>query len=255
MEDWAVELQNGRGEAAWDLFIARYRRVIFAAIRRYAKDYDEVMDVFASVCEALRQDDLRRLRSYVDQTAHRARFSTWLVAVVRNLTIDWFRHRDGRKRLQAISEELPEFQRRIYEHVVLEGRSHVEAYELIRSRDGTAPGFGKFLAELRSMYQTVGASRRGVVLRELTVPPPEDVPDASAALEEIQSEALLARALETLNVEDRVALQLYLIDGLSAPDVGRVLGVTTKAVYNRVYRALASVREQLEGAGLSRGDL
>ncbi len=72
MEDWVAELQQGRPEAAWDLLITRYRRLIFAAIRHYAQDYDDVMDVFARVCEALREDDLRRLRTYAGQTDHRA---------------------------------------------------------------------------------------------------------------------------------------------------------------------------------------
>ena len=58
-----AELQEGRSDAAWDLFLDRYRRLIFAAIRHYAQDYDDVMDVFARVCEALRADDSRRLKA------------------------------------------------------------------------------------------------------------------------------------------------------------------------------------------------
>src|SRR2546430_2078161 len=54
MEDWMAQLQQAGPEAAWDLFLDRYRRLIFAAIRHYAQDYDDVMDVFARVCEALR---------------------------------------------------------------------------------------------------------------------------------------------------------------------------------------------------------
>ncbi len=107
MEHWVAELQGGRPEAAWDLFLDRYRRLIFAAIRHYAQDYDDVMDVFARVCEALREDDLRRLRVYTDQPEHRARFSTWLVTVVRHLTVDWFRQRDGRRRLSACGRRPP----------------------------------------------------------------------------------------------------------------------------------------------------
>lgn len=103
MEDWAAELERGSPEAAWDLFLTRYRRLLFAAIRHYAQDYDDVMDVFTRVCETLREDDLRRLRVYAEQPEHRARFSTWLVTVVRHITIDWFRHRDGRHRLSAVA--------------------------------------------------------------------------------------------------------------------------------------------------------
>jgi hypothetical protein len=72
MEGWAAELQSGRPDAAWDLFLDRYRRLIFAAIRHYAQDYDDVMDVFARVCVALREGDLRRLRTYAAQPDHRA---------------------------------------------------------------------------------------------------------------------------------------------------------------------------------------
>src|SRR5438046_8658914 len=95
MEGWAAELASGRPDAAWDLFLDRYRRLIFAAIRHYAQDYDDVMDVFARVCEALREDGLRRLRSYVDQPENRARFSPWLVTVVSHSTLDSSGDSDG----------------------------------------------------------------------------------------------------------------------------------------------------------------
>ncbi len=35
MEDWAAELRQDRPEAAWDLLLSRYRRLIFAAIRHF----------------------------------------------------------------------------------------------------------------------------------------------------------------------------------------------------------------------------
>src|SRR5213592_4837372 len=112
MEDWMAQLQQAGPEAAWDLFLDRYRRLIFAAIRHYAQDYDDVMDVFARVCEALREDDLRKLRAYAAQPDHRARCSTWLVTVVRHLTVDWFRHRDGRRHVSIIAEQWPPLRRR-----------------------------------------------------------------------------------------------------------------------------------------------
>ena len=51
MDDWMIELRRGDSDPAWDLFLGRYRRLIFATIRHYAQDYDDVMDVFARVCE------------------------------------------------------------------------------------------------------------------------------------------------------------------------------------------------------------
>ena len=100
MESWIASLQAGDCLAAWDEFLSRYRRLIIAAIRHSTTDADDIMDVFAHVCEALRADDLARLRKYPTDGTARARFSTWLVTVVHRLSIDWFRHRDGR--VQAV---------------------------------------------------------------------------------------------------------------------------------------------------------
>ena len=256
-EDWVAHLKEGRPDPAWDQFLARYRRLIFAALRHYAQNYDDVMDVFARVCEALRKDNLRRLRSWIDQPTHHARFSTWLVTVVRHLTIDWFRHRDGRRRLSTVAEALPPLRRRIFEHVFLDQRSHVEAFELIRARDAPALSFGEFLVELRATYRAMSDGRRGAVLRELGAgTPPEGEPDLPDAAAMDEQRELLERALAKLSPEDRVAVELYVVEELPAADIARILGLpNAKSVYNRVYRALAALRERLEGSGLRREDL
>jgi RNA polymerase sigma factor (sigma-70 family) len=257
MEDWVARLEQGASDAAWDLFISRYRRLIFAAIRHYAQDYDDVMDVFARVCEALREDDMRRLRSYLDDSAHRARFSTWLFTVVRHLTIDWFRRRDGRRGLPAAAEGLPPLQQRIFQLVFLDGRGHVETYEVIRAREAPGLSFGDFLAELRSTYGAVTAGRRGSALRELSPAPLTERRSEPANLAESEErQEILERALASLGPEDRVAVELYVVEELPAADVARIVGLpNAKAVYNRVYRALATLREQLEKAGIRREDL
>lgn len=248
-----AELQRGRIDAAWDLFLDRYRRLIFAAIRHYAQDYDDVMDVFARVCESLREADLKRLRTFIAQPTHTARFSTWLVTVVRNLTIDWFRHRDGRRRLSTVAAELPPLRRRIFEHVFLHKRSHVEAYELMRSADCVGLSFGQFLVEVSATYRAVGDGRRGRILRELggPAPPIPDTDDASDTVSERREE--LEDALSALSPEERVAVELYVVEEMPAESVAKVVGwPNAKAVYNHVYRALAAMRTRLstlDGAG------
>ena len=257
VEEWVAELQRGPPDTAWDLFLSRYRRLIFAAIRHYAQDHDDVMDVFARVCEALREDDLRRLRGYVDQPEHRARFSTWLVTVVRHLTVDWFRQRDGRPRLSAVAEGLPPLRRRIFELVFVDQRSHVEAYELLRIAAAPDMSFRAFLAELRATYRAVIAGRRGGLLRELgAAPPPDDDPSEPEFEFTAEGRAVLGHALESLSAEDRVAVELYVVEELPAADIARTLGLpNAKAVYNRVYRALTALKEHLARAGLRREDL
>jgi len=57
-------------------------------------------------------------------------------------------------------------------------------------------------------------------------------------------------------VEDRAAVELFVMEELPAADVARIVGLpNAKAVYNRVYRALAVLRSRLEAAGVRRDDL
>src|SRR2546429_294347 len=215
MEDWMAQLQQAGPEAAWDLFLDRYRRLIFAAIRHYAQDYDDVMDVFARVCEALREDDLRKLRAYAAQPDHRARCSTWLVTVVRHLTVDWFRHRDGRRHVSIIAEQWPALRRRIFEHVFIHHHSHVAAYEMIRAEDAPALSFGEFLAELRTAYRAVTNGKRGHVLRELWPAPPPDAepePAATSPGDAAERSHLVEQALGSLDAQDRTAVAPYIPD-------------------------------------------
>ena len=256
VEDWIVNLQRGESASAWDEFIARYRRLIFAGIRHYAQDYDDVMDVFARVCEALREDDLRRLRTWAEQPEHRAKFSTWLVAAVRNLTVDWFRQRDGRRRLSALAERLSPLQRRIFELVFHEHRRHVEAYEIIRI-DTPALSFHQFLIELKAAYRAVTHGRRGRLLRELGETPSPETGSEPASLEEVlERHTVLEAALASLSPEDRLAVEMFVLDEVSAATVAKLLKLpNAKTVYNRVYRSLALLKARLEQSGIRFGDL
>jgi RNA polymerase sigma factor (sigma-70 family) len=257
MDDWMVELRRGNSDAAWDLFVARYRRVIFAAIHHYARDPDDVMDIFAWVSEALRENDLHRLRQYVEQPGHAAQVSTWLVTVVRHLTIDWFRHRDGRRHLSRIAADLPPLRRHIFELVYLDRRHHVEAYELIRASAAPDLTFAQFLTELRATRQAVTAGRHGHVLRAMAGQSP-DGPSVQAPRtgETAERRAVLEDAVRSLDSGERKAVDLYVVDERPAATVATMLGLpNAKAVYNRVYRALRILRDRLEKAGIQRGDL
>ena len=253
-EPWMARLIGGDPEGAWDAFIGRYRRLIFAAIRHNASEPDDVMDVFARVCEALREDDFRRLRAYFAKPVHEARFSTWLVTVVRHLTIDWIRHRDGRRGLPTVIQGLPPLQRRIFELVFERQMSHVEAYETLRAGDQPDLSFHEFLNELRATHRTLAQRRGGRVLRELAPPVPE-APSTPAPDVDLFTALELEEALRTLDPEDRLLLQLYVVDEVPAAAVAKIVGLPgAKAVYNRVYRTLASLRARLEQAGVSRTD-
>jgi RNA polymerase sigma factor (sigma-70 family) len=255
MEPWRAKLDEGDSVAAWDIFIEQYRRLIFAAIKQLARDRDDILDVFARVCEALRADDLARLRRYTESPGERARFSTWLVTVVRNQAIDWLRQRDGRPRPSAPSTLSP-IQKQIFEHIT-NGRSHVEAYEMISASNASPMPFGAFLKELNKTYHALGVSQRIISREQIVTVPLDDITVAAEdPLPTTDARERIARALETLSPDDRLAVQLFVVDEMPAAEVARTVGWrNAKAVYNRVYRALGSLREGFESQGIRRGDL
>jgi DNA-directed RNA polymerase specialized sigma24 family protein len=157
-----------------------------------------------------------------------------------------------------VASTLAPLQRRIFEYVFVQQRSHVEAYELLRSRNAAALTFSEFLKELRATYRAAGSSKRGRLVQELTPTPPEppvEESDADATLL-LERHDVLMDAMRVLSDEDWVAVQLYVMEGIPADQVARALGLPgAKAVYNRVYRALASLRKHLERIGINAGDL
>lgn len=255
-EPWRAKLEEGDPDGAWDLFIERYRPLILATIRRTIRERDDVLDVFSHACHQLLADDLARLRRFRVDPDRRAEFSTWLVAVVHNLTIDWVRHRNGRPRLKAPAALSP-LQRRLFAHVFVARRSHLEAFELERDAGddsgGGGLGFAAFLRELAETYRVVERSHPRGAMRYLAGPPPDesDATGLDHGLDVAALRPLLARALDSLGAEERLAVQLHVIEEMPAAEIARVLGwPNAKAVYNRVYRGLARLRATLVEHGV-----
>jgi DNA-directed RNA polymerase specialized sigma24 family protein len=74
--------------------------------------------------------------------------------------------------------------------------------------------------------------------------------------ETAESVRRLAAALASQPADVQLAINLFVVEGMSAADVARLVGwPNAKAVYNRVSRALANLRIHLEGEGIGRGDL
>jgi RNA polymerase sigma factor (sigma-70 family) len=257
VEPWQSKLAEGNPQAAWDLFASRYRKLILATIRRLIRDHDQVMDGFSEVCAALAANDLARLQRFTERHPRGASAATWLVVVVRNLTIDWVRKQEGRDRHQLPSGLSP-LQQQIYTAVFLEGASHVEAYETIRAQGGTQESFPAFLREVRETYRLAPRSS-GAMLRAPGPPPaPELEPTITLPdpAETAESSRRVANALAGLAPDVALAVQLFVVDRLSAAEIARAVGwPNPKMVYNKVYRALTALRQGFEREGIGRGDL
>lgn len=251
MEEWRAKLAAGEAEAAWGQFIARYQRLIVATIRRTVGNEDDVADVFSDFCAALVEDNLDLLKRHSD--TGKARFSTWLVTVVHRRTIDWIRHREGRRRL-TLPDGLSSVQKRIFEHIFVDRRSHVEGYELMHQRTDPEMSFGDYLKEVAETYRVMALTGGRTMNRFSPSSSPQTTemePDVEEKIVSVEASARVATVLAKLPADERLAIKLFVIDELPAERVARVVGwKNAKAVYNRVYRALSMLRKELEEGGI-----
>jgi RNA polymerase sigma factor (sigma-70 family) len=255
-------LWAGHLEDAWSLFVDRYRRLIISVARHYTRDPDEVMDLFAHICGQLRAHDLARLKRYADDRAPRASFSTWLVVVMRRLVADWFRARDGRSR-DRVPDGLSPLGQRIHDYLFVRGHSQRETYELVIGASETAGTRAEYQQALREVHRAVfsgqaPAPTRTIPVERLVAVPADVAIDLDLTMPLVQEDVtrLLNDAMQALEPDVRLAIQLFVVEEVAAQDVARALGwPNAKAVYNKVYRALDAIRERLADRGLGREDL
>jgi RNA polymerase sigma factor (sigma-70 family) len=256
VEPWRAKLDAGDAEAAWSLFDERYRRLILATIRRLIAEPDELMDVFSTVCQALSADGCSRLKRYTPRADATAGAATWVVAVVRNLAIDWLRQRDGRRRL-SVPAALSPLQQQIYSAICIDGHSHTEAFEVIRSQSGSTMAFHEFLREVRATHLVAPCPQSAPLRRQVRESSPLDValPPADP-VESAEAAGRLSLVLASQPADVRLAVELFVVERMAAADVARVVGwPNAKAVYNRIYRVLAALRAELGREGIGPGDL
>ena len=128
---------------------------------------------------------------------------------------------------------------------------------MIRAGDASPMPFGAFLKEVKKTYQVLGASHRMTGRAQMVTAPMDNIPDlCDDPLPMAEASERIARALEMLSPDERLAVQLFVVDEMPAADVARTVGWrNAKAVYNRVYRALGTLGQGLERQGIRRGDL
>jgi RNA polymerase sigma factor (sigma-70 family) len=249
VEPWRAALDAGDIDTAWTLFLARYHRLIGATVARCIPDAEDARDAFAELCDKLWEGELKRLRRFHEESHRSAKFSTWLVVVVRNLAIDWRRSQDGRPR-PTPPPGLTSLREQIYRLVLVERRSHSEAYEVIRARSAELCSFPHFLREVAETYRAVDARRWShlAMHRILAHERSEGADGEGEALEIDVQQSRLPEALSRLSESEREAIRLFIVEERPAAEVALALGwPNSKSVYNRVRRALAVLRARLAG--------
>jgi DNA-directed RNA polymerase specialized sigma24 family protein len=254
-DDALRDLLRSEPARGWRSFVDQYTPLILGLIRRAGvHDRDEMMEVYVLLCEQLSARNFERLTT---QSVARGSLGGWLAVVARHAVVDWVRSQKGRRRLFQAVQELPAFERRIFELYYWDERAPGEIAEALAVETGGDPDIARVFAALDAINGVLTERHRGELLamaaRGRTPAPLEEeiadrVPDRSPGVESSLRAREIASALDTalarLPAEDAAIVRLKYVEGLSTPDVERALGIrgVTRA---RLDRILATLRQAM----------
>jgi RNA polymerase sigma factor (sigma-70 family) len=257
IESLLEELRSEDARLAWRTFLTSYSDLIYGVIRTLARNADHAGDCFLFVCEKLADKKYRRLRRFSPDG--RARFSTWLRVVVRNLCLDWHRARFGRRQVFRSVASLSATEQEIFGLLFLRRLSTQDAWsEFAQSCRGVSYTEFEITAEklrrqltsrqlwLLSTASTTLESLDGdpelSLAYQLVDPTPD--PEAQAVLR--QTHTSVDRVLEALHPSDRLLLRLRFSEGLGLQEVAKLVGLKdAQTAHRRIRNALDLVRRKL----------
>jgi RNA polymerase sigma factor (sigma-70 family) len=209
------------------------------------------------VCEKLSEKKYRRLLAF--HPDGRARFSTWLRAVVRNLCLDWLRSQFGRRQVFRSIASLGVLDQEIFDSVFRRGISIQNAwYDL--STKGFEISYAEFeeranrvrrlltsrqlwlLSTSRTIMESLDSAPDAPTSFEVVDPSPD--PEKAALLRDIH--VAVSKAMQELHEGDRLLLRLRFLQGLSLLAIAELVGLKNAQTADRRIRdALQKLRENL----------
>lgn len=232
-------------------------RVAASVCRRHGLDPDE-SDEFAGWARMrLVEDEYAVLRKFRGESA----ITTYLTVVVTMLFRDYRVSRWGRWRPSAAAKRGGDVAVRLETLVYRDGYRVDQAGEMLRAAGHTDLPDRELVRLLATLPPREGGTRPVPVGDA----PLETLPSAQTADGHVVAgeadgergvaEGALRRALDALPPEDQVIVRMRVWEGMSVADISRALNVPQKPLYRRLERIFGQLREQMEGAGITREDV
>jgi RNA polymerase sigma factor (sigma-70 family) len=258
-------LRSDQAETAWQWFLSSYAQFIYGTIKLFSRDSDEQGDCFLFVCEKLAEKRYRRLLAF--KPDDKARFSTWLRAVVRNLCLDWLRSRNGRKQMFRSIASKGQVEREIF-RCVFQNRLSLEQAWLELQASGVSISFSEFeehtirirstltdrqlwlLSTANTKVSSIESEIEGTF--PIDVPDPALSPEDAALLNDIHDS--VSKAVENLEEADRLLIRLRYSQELGLAEIASLLGLKdAQTVDRRIRDALERIRRHLGISGAGAG--
>jgi RNA polymerase sigma factor (sigma-70 family) len=247
---------------AWNEFLERYTPVMMSIVRRYESDPGRVMDCFLHACGELSSHGFKRLRRY--QPGGKARFPTWLSAVVANLCVDWRRMHVGRFRLSKAVSRLPELEQLVYRYIYVRGMPRDECLFALQARypELSEQELARINARLfrlltsRQRWQLSLKTAETLQIAGVSAPADDEptlqiedpAPGPDVLSERTQDHARLERALAKLPANQRLLLKMRYQQDLTLDEVARLMRLGDPFRANRqILAAVAALAELMKG--------
>lgn len=247
-------------EAAYRELLERYSPVLLRMIRHFMEDDDEVMEVYAGICERFRASDFQVLRRYRPE----GELTSWLAVVVANACRDRFRKKKASSMPMSVIEKLNTLERLVFTYHYQEHLPHEDIAEIVSRRHRmpcTALEVVQAIARINELLSTrkrwlllsALRSNQGTVsideLSEYGFQPSVDA-KVDAFDEALQHRALLDRlqgCLDRLDPEDQLLIHFRYEHDRSAPQITRIMHFENhKQVYTRLRTIVNRLRRCME---------
>jgi RNA polymerase sigma factor for flagellar operon FliA len=209
----------------------------------------EEREEFASVARMkLIENDYAVLRRFKGQS----QLSTYLTTVLQRAFLDWRNHTWGRWRPTAEARRRGPAAVIIERLVVRDGHSRSEAVEIARDRHGLpATQLAALAAELPLLPRPHVVTDEE--LAELPAPnsrPDHDLIESDRSRLREAATAAVCAALDQIPDEDRLLVQMRVLDGIGVADIARLLGLEARPLYRRLEAIYGFLRREVETRGI-----
>ena len=239
-----------RSETAWEEFLRRYSRLILKVCWKYEKDYDKVMQRYVYACERLIDNDFHLLKKYnTDFMDRTPKFSNWLIAVVRNICVDYYRKLNGRKRYPAAVAQLSDEDKMFFKLYYWKGLSLTEIGETMNlSSLSSGENAGEKLERINSHLLRTPKRENDVEFVAFD----DEIYYTAGDNETDNYDDKINEWISKLSPVEKIAVRLRFWDGLTAREISEVLQIKP---YNKVYSILNTALRILRSKSENDGNL
>ncbi len=217
---------------AWSEFVDHFSPLVMQAVSQFEFEHERVNDCYLQVLEKLSDNGFRRLLKF--DTRGKAKFSTWLAAVVYNLCVDWHRREFGRARMLPSINVLPALERSIFHLYFNQAMDREACFQTLGDEfpDLDRQKFTEAITRVfriltpRQRWQLTLRHRRKLMLRgvsESTELLAADAPNPDAQAESGESRARLKSVMNALDPQQRLLLNLRYVEGITLSKIADLL--------------------------------